>query len=337
MKILTNKSIRDLFWAVGLTFTLFIAVCVFSASEITIIISAAVLCAATFLILSCYFSKQNSTIENAESRITEFIDGNRSARIECDEDGELYKFFHKVNSMSAILDAHIGREQAQKVFLKNTIADISHQLKTPLAALSIYTGIMQSEPENTDTVKEFLGLSEKELERIEALVQNLLKITKLDSGTLEFSKKPENISDMIKSVKKRFEYRLADENKEIVLSGDKNLTLVCGRDWLSEAIDNIIKNALDHTKSGGVVTVEQRKTASAAQIIIKDNGSGIHPEDLPHIFKRFYRSRFSQDKTGIGLGLSLAKAIVEAHGGNIEVQSELQKGTVFTITFLCEK
>lgn len=262
------------------------------------------------------------------------IDGNRNARIECDEDGELYKLFHKVNHMSAILDAHIEREQTQKVFLKNTIADISHQLKTPLAALNIYTGIMQSEPENTDTVKEFLDLSEKELERTHTLVQNLLKITKLDSGTLEFSKRSENIADITESVKKRFEYRLADENKRIILSGDKNLTLVCDRDWLSEAIGNIVKNALDHTKSGGVITIAQRKAASAVQMMIKDNGSGIHPVDLPHIFKRFYRSRFSQDKTGIGLGLPLAKAIIEAHNGNIEVQSEPQKGTVFTITFL---
>ena len=236
--------------------------------------------------------------------------------------------------MSAILDAHINREQSQKVFLKNMIADISHQLKTPLAALNIYTGIMQNEPENTDTVKEFLNLSEKELERTHTLVQNLLKITKLDSKTLTFSKKPENISDITKSVKNRFEYRLADENKKIILSGDKSLSLICDRDWLSEAIVNIVKNALDHTKSGGVITLEQRKAVSAVQIIIKDNGSGIHPKDLPHIFKRFYRSRFSQDTTGIGLGLSLSKAIVEAHNGNIEVQSELQKGTVFTITFL---
>ena len=334
MKIFTNKNIRNVFLTIGTAFIAFMAVCIFAASKITIIISTALLCAATFLVLYRYFNKQNNTIENAEKQITEFIDGNQNARIECDEDGELYKLFHKVNNMSAILDAHIDREQAQKVFLKNTIADISHQLKTPLAALNIYTGIMQSEPENTDTVKEFSDLSEKELERIETLVQNLLKITKLDSGTLTFSKKSENISDITKSVKKRFEYRLTDENKKIILSGDKNLTLICDRDWLSEAIANIVKNALDHTKSGGVITIEQRKAASAVQIIIKDNGSGIHSEDLPHIFKRFYRSRFSQDKTGIGLGLPLAKAIIEAHNGNIEVQSELQKGTVFTITFL---
>ena len=337
MKIFTNKNIRNVFLSAGAAFIAFAAVCIFAASKITIIISAVLLCAAIFLVLYRYFYKQNDIIEDAERRITDFIDGNRNSRIECDEEGELYKLFHKINNMSAVLDAHIDREQGQKAFLRNTIADISHQLKTPLAALNIYTGIIQSEPGNADTAKEFSDLSEKELERIETLVQNLLKLAKLDSGTLEFSKKAENISDITESVKKRFEYRLADENKKIILCGDKNLTLVCNRDWLSEAIGNIVKNALDHTKSGGVVTIEQRKAASAVLIIVKDNGGGIHPEDLPHIFKRFYRSRFSQDKTGIGLGLPLAKAIIEAHGGNIEVQSELQKGTVFTITFLCEK
>ena len=335
MKIFTNKNIKNVFLTIGVTFTLFIAVCVFAASKITIIISAVLLCTAIFLVLCRYFNKQNDTIEYAEKQITKFIDGNQNARIECDEEGEIYKLLCKVNVMSAILDAHIDREQTQKVFLKNTIADISHQLKTPLAALNIYTGIIQNEPENADTIKQFADLSEKELERIETLVQNLLKITKLDSGTLSFSKKPENISDITEAVKKRFEYRLTDENKKIILSGDKNITLVCDRDWLSEAIINIAKNALDHTNSGDVITIEQRKATSAIQIIIKDNGSGIHPEDLPHIFKRFYRSKFSQDKTGIGLGLSLAKSIIEAHNGNIEVQSELKGGTIFTLTFLC--
>ncbi len=252
MKIFMNKNIRNVFLTVGMAFIAFMAVSIFSVSKITIIMSSTLLCAITFLVLYRYFYKQNNTIEDAEKQITEFIDGNQNTRIECEEDGELYKLFHKVNNMSAILDAHINREQTQKVFLKNTIADISHQLKTPLAALNIYTGIMQNEPENTDTVKEFLRLSEKELERTQTLVQNLLKITKLDSGTLTFSKKPENISDITKSAKKRFEYRLTDENKKIILSGDKSLILVCDRNWLSEAIYNIVKNALDHTKSGGV-------------------------------------------------------------------------------------
>lgn len=191
----------------------------------------------------------------------------------------------------------------------------------------------EGEPDNADTVRRFSDLSERELERIETLVQNLLKITKLDSGTMKFSKRQVNIGELTEAVKKRFEYRLAEEGKEIILSGNGALTLLCDREWMTEALGNIVKNALDHTSRGGIIRIERRCAASSVQVIIRDDGSGIHPEDLPHIFKRFYRSRFSQDTAGIGLGLPLAKAIVEAHGGTIEVSSELGRGSVFTLTF----
>ena len=108
--------------------------------------------------------------------------------------------------------------------------------------------------------------------------------------------------------------------------------LVSGRDLAP--IDNIVKNALDHTEKGDTVRIEWKALSSAVQIIVKDNGCGIHPEDLLHIFKRFYRSRFSKDKQGIGLGLPLAKAIIEAHNGTIEVDSQLGAGTTFTMNFL---
>lgn len=112
------------------------------------------------------------------------------------------------------------------------------------------------------------------------------------------------------------------------------VVLLCDRNWLAEAVGNIVKNALDHTKAGNSVSVEWRSFASMVQIVVKDNGSGIHPEDIHYIFKRFYRSRFSKDTQGVGLGLPLAKAIVEAHRGTIEVDSVLGAGTVFTINFL---
>ena len=108
----------------------------------------------------------------------------------------------------------------------------------------------------------------------------------------------------------------------------------CDQNWLTEAISNLVKNALDHTKEGDSIQVEWRESASILQILIRDNGRGIHPEDMPHIFKRFYRSRFSKDKQGVGLGLPLAKAIIEAHSGTIEVDSQLGRGTVFTVNFL---
>ena len=131
-----------------------------------------------------------------------------------------------------------------------------------------------------------------------------------------------------------FAYRARQEKKKIILSGSDYLSLFCDRDWLSEAIDNIVKNAFDHTENGAVIGITWRALPSGVQIVVKDNGCGIHPEDLHHIFKRFYRSRFSKDTQGIGLGLPLAKAAIEAHGGAIEVDSELGRGTSFTMNFL---
>ena len=217
---------------------------------------------------------------------------------------------------------------------KNTISDISHQLKTPLAALNIYNGLLQDEAEELPSIKEFATLSEQELDRIETLVQSLLKITKLDAGSIVIEKSMESVADMMQDVEQHFAYRARQEQKEILLSESEDISLLCDRDWLIEAIDNIVKNALDHTANGDTVRIEWKALSNAVQISIKDNGYGIHPEDLHHIFKRFYRSRFSKDKQGIGLGLPLAKAIIEAHSGSIEVDSELGRGTTFTMNFL---
>ena len=281
-----------------------------------------------------YFKKQNQVMEQAVSQLQAYLDGDHNARIECDEEGELYRLFHTVNSMAAVLNAHADNELREKEFLKNTISDISHQLKTPLAALNIYNGLLQDGDMELSAVKEFADLSEQELDRIETLVQNLLKITKLDAGAIVLEKATENVADMMRDIELHFAYRARQEKKEIILSGSDHLSLFCDRDWLNEAIDNIVKNAFDHTESGATIHVAWKELPSGVQIVITDNGCGIHPEDIHHIFKRFYRSRFSKDKQGIGLGLPLAKAIVEAHGGAIEVDSELGRGTSFTINFL---
>lgn len=273
-------------------------------------------------------------MEQAVAQINAYLVGDVNARIECDNEGELYRLFHFVNSLAAVLNAHADNELREKEFLKNTISDISHQLKTPLAALNIYNGLLQDEAEASSTVKEFATLSEQELDRIETLVQNLLKITKLDAGSIVIEKTKENVADMMRDIELHFAYRARQEQKKIILSGSDNVLLLCDRDWLIEAIDNIVKNALDHTEKGDTVRIEWKALSSTVQIAVKDNGCGIHPEDLHHIFKRFYRSRFSRDRQGIGLGLPLAKAIIEAHDGSIEVDSEPGRGTVFTMNFL---
>ena len=340
MKILANKDIRNLFlavsviWAASLLLAQGFLWLRYQRLSLCLLLIFLLAAAAIWVVCCSYFKKQNKIMEQAVSQINVYLDGDSNARIECDSEGELYRLFHSVNSLAAVLNAHADNELREKEFLKNTISDISHQLKTPLAALNIYNGLLQDEDIEVSSVKEFAGLSEQELDRIETLVQSLLKITRLDAGAIVLEKNAENVADMMRDIELHFAYRARQEKKEIILSGSDHLSLFCDRDWLNEAIDNIVKNAFDHTESGATIRVAWNELPSGVQIVITDNGCGIHPEDIHHIFKRFYRSRFSKDKQGIGLGLPLAKAIVEAHNGTIEVDSELGIGTTFTMNFL---
>ena len=340
MKIFVNRKIKRLFHGILLCVLFFTLIAVLLMefevrnAAVYTIVCFLLMSAAILVICYGYFREQHKIMEHAILQITEYISGNKDVTIECNDEGELYRLFHEVNSLVAILNAHAENEKNAKKFLKNTISDISHQLKTPLAALNIYMGLIQDEAEELPTIQEFSRLSEQELDRIEGLVQNLLKITKLDAGMIVLEKSLENVSEIAESVKKHFLFRASQEGKEICLSGSGETAFLCDRSWMIEAISNLVKNALDHTKEGDCIRMEWWVSASIVQITIKDNGSGIYPEDLHHIFKRFYRSRYSKDAQGIGLGLPLAKAIVEAHNGTIEVDSTLGRGTSFTLNFL---
>lgn len=340
MKILVDKKIKALFCKIVVCILgyalLSLTIVVLNSDYMMLYLFLCVLGMFIAIIGVCYghFKKQDEIMENAAAKITEYISGNKEARIPCDGEGEMYRLFHEVNLLASILNANAENEHRSKQFLKNTISDISHQLKTPLTALNIYNGLIQEEAERMPEIQEFVMLSEKELDRIETLVQNLLKITKLDVGSIVFEKTLENVPDMMKEVEMHFAYRAKEERKELVLSGDENISLFCDRSWMIEAIVNIVKNAFDHTNSEAFIHIQWKQSASLVQISIKDNGCGIHQEDLHHIFKRFYRSRFSKDTQGIGLGLSLTKIIVEEHNGTIDVDSELGMGTTFIINFL---
>ena len=340
MKIFADKNIRRLFFAIAVVMAAFLSLSELVAWLLYQKFSLPLLFLS--LLMSCvvsglcfrYFSKQNKIMEDAVSVINAFLDGNENARIACDEEGEIYRLFHSVNTLATVLNAHAQKEKHAKEFLRGTISDISHQLKTPLAALNIYNGLLLDEAQGLPAVREFATLSEQELDRIEILVQNLLKIAKLDAGSIVLEKSMENVADMMRDIELHFSYRAKQEQKEMTLAGSDEVTLLCDRDWLMEAVSNLVKNAFDHTTVGGHINIEWKQITNLIQITVKDDGKGIHPEDIHHIFKRFYRSRFTQDTSGIGLGLPLAKAIVEAHDGNIAVDSVWGEGTTFTVNFL---
>lgn len=288
---------------------------------------------AIYLSLFLYLRRQHKAFSNAENTIRQFLDGNTTSRIECSQAGDWYSLFHAINEMATILSAHAENQRQTKEFLQDIISDVSHQIKTPLSALKMYHEIIESHKNDAATVSSFTEKSQREIKRMEDVIYTLLKLARLDAGIIQMEKAPENLSVLMQDVLERFETWAEREHKTITLSGKENVVLSCDALWVSEAIGNIVKNALEHTENGGHIGVKWSQSPLMTQIEISDDGKGIHPEDLYNIFKRFYRSRFSSDVHGIGLGLPLAKSIVEAHGGTISVTSSLGAGTTFTLNF----
>lgn len=271
----------------------------------------------------------------SENIVWNYIDGNYAIHLPQTKDGTFYQMLSSVEKLATMLQSQNDTDRKTKEFLKITISDISHQLKTPLSALMMYQEIMESEPDNPDTVREFSAKTGTALKRIEQLIQSLLKITRLDAGGIVFEKEYYSVSNIVKNAISELTTRAAGEGKEIMIDGPEQ-KFFCDMEWTGEAIGNIVKNALDHTDSGGKIRISWERTPSMFRILISDNGHGIAPEDIHHIFKRFYRSRNTCHTSGVGLGLPLAKAIIEGQGGVLSVQSGSPKGTTFTLSFLTE-
>lgn len=281
-----------------------------------------------------FAEKRKRLYQQAEDILENYLDGDFSCHLPQNKEGLIFQLFSSVERLATMLQSKNEGERSAKEFLKRTISDISHQLKTPLAALAMYQEIIESEAENTETVKEFSAKAGMSLKRMEQLISSMLKITRLDAGNIVFVKKRYPVTELIACSIRELTTRAKAEQKEIVTVGDDGQTLLCDMEWTSEAIGNIVKNALDHTGQKGVIRIAWEQTAAMLRIVISDNGSGIAVEDIHHIFKRFYRSKRSLDTQGAGLGLPLAKAIIEEQGGIISVQSIWKEGTVFTLSFL---
>ncbi len=280
--------------------------------------------------------KREKLYRRAVGIITQFSEGNFENHLPQNEDGSIYQLFAAVEELALALQAQGEKEQHMKNFLKETISDISHQLKTPLAALHMYTEIIAQEPDQAGTVERFSGKTMQSLERMEQLVQALLKVSRIDAGNIVFRKERQQASELVADAMEDLSVRAQREGKRLIVRGDSAEEIVCDRQWTREAVVNLLKNALDHTEAGGIITVSWERSPAMFRLSVADDGCGIAKEDIHHVFKRFYRSKRDGDRQGVGLGLSLAKAIVEGQGGILSVDSIRGNGAVFTIAFLTD-
>ncbi len=281
-----------------------------------------------------FLEKREGLYRKAEGVISQFTEGNFKERLWQNETGTLYQLFAAVDQLATALQSKVETEQRAGEFLKDITSDISHQLKTPIAALTMYAEIMREEPEKEDVVREFSAKSLQSLERMSRLIGSLLKIAKLDAGNITFEKTAVYVSELARRAAGDLLLRAGREGKCIELEGGQEERINCDLEWTCEAVSNLIKNALDHTGPGGIIRVKWERTPMTLRLFVEDNGCGIDEEDIHFIFKRFYRSKNTKDIKGVGLGLPLAKAILEGQGAMLCAESRAGEGSIFTVSFL---
>lgn len=281
-----------------------------------------------------FLQKREEVYERAERIVSGYENGEFESHLPGERTGALYHLFGRVEQLALSLCAKNDAECRVKDFLKNMISDISHQLKTPLAALEMYMEILSEESSDAETVKEFTRKSVQSLERMEQLIQSLLKMARLDTGNIIFEKRKDYVSELAAQALGEFLERADQEGKQIITEGDPEEMIFCDLDWTREAVANLVKNALDHTDTDGIIRISWKRSPAMLRLTVEDNGYGIALKDIHHIFKRFYRSSSSKDRQGAGLGLPLAKAIIEGQGGTLSVDSRSGEGTAFQIAFL---
>ena len=250
---------------------------------------------------------------------------------------ELYK-------ITVMLKEQAENAKKSKIDLKKSLEDISHQLKTPLTSITIMLDNILDNPNmDIETRNEFMKDIYREIANINFFVQSLLKLSKFDADTIVFHAKEENLKDIVEEAVKNV-LPLSDlQNVEIVVkeagveqetNKDKKIPKVwCDAKWQVEAVTNILKNSVEHSKENSKVIFSYEENKMYSEIVIKDNGMGMDKEDQKHIFERFYKGK-NANKDSVGIGLALAKTIVEKDNGYITVDSELGKGTTFKVRYL---
>lgn len=290
----------------------------------------------SLIILIFYLYDKNKSKKIKE--ITKMISkiNNRQFDIDINDfnEGELSILKNEISKTTIMLRQVADNSVKDKLNLKDSLGDISHQLKTPLTSITIMIDNILDNPDmNEKTRKKFLINIKREILNINFLVMSLLKLSKFDANVVKFNKESVYLKDIIIESIKNVSMIKELKNITIKVSGDDNIKLLCDFKWQVESITNILKNSIEHTSEYGTVEVNYSENKLYTRILIKDNGKGIDSGDLPHIFDRFYKGKNGSDDS-FGIGLSLSKTIIEKEGGSITVKSTPNIGTIFTIKYL---
>lgn len=290
------------------------------------------------LILSIIVFKYNHSESKKINEITKYIEeinrGNYKLNIEENTEDELSILKNELYKITIMLKEVAENSQKDKTTLKDSLSDISHQIKTPITSILIMLdNILSDENMPEDIKKDFIKDIKREIINIKFLVESILKLSKIDSNSIKFIKKEVFIKDIINEAVKNVSMLSELKNIEIIVSGDDSIKTICDLKWQVEAITNILKNCIEHSYENRKIYINYNQNNMYTELKIEDNGTGIDAKDLPHIFERFYKGKNSSSDS-VGIGLALSKSIIESNNGYIQVDSKLNKGTTFIIKYL---
>lgn len=292
-----------------------------------------VACGVLIAIFIIYCRKNRRETEKITRCIARINQGDYSLSVEDNSENELSLLRNEIYKTTLMLKEQSSKSLSDKEKLKDSLSDISHQLKTPLTSIMIMLdNIIEDENMPEEIKRDFLNDIKKNTNSISYLVQQILILSKLDANTISFKQKYESVEDIFTECVQKTSVLAEIKGVEVESECVQNIQLKCDFKWLAEAISNITKNCIEHTAEGGKVRLFAEQNPLFTKIVISDNGCGIESEDLPHIFERFYKGKNSSADS-VGIGLALAKTIIEKTNGSIVVNSTVGKGTEFVIKF----
>lgn len=285
-------------------------------------------------IILIYSQKQNKKIKDIHTYLQQLNKRNYDLKIEENGEDELSKLRNELYKTTVLLKESAKNSEQEKINLSNSLADISHQLKTPLTSIRILLDNIYENPNMDEKTKsDFLEEISKQIDWISSLVISLLKLAKFDAGSIIMNDKNINVKELINDVISNLDVMIELKNINMVQEIEENITFIGDYKWQVEALTNIIKNAIEHSKENSKIYIKVENTTVFLKITIQDEGEGINKQDLKHIFERFYKAKNSSEES-IGIGLALAKTIIEKENGYVRADSVKGKGTIFEIKYL---